>query len=263
MRPRWKGKGSAQLALADPMSKIVSKLQSCLTESKSCASLSNEVVLCEAEPEQAELLNRACFGRPMATVAKGRQWFQLGLEEAFYLSNALNCLTVVGEDGSPKDPQKLAKCMKDRQSMFPMMYKAYSHLRMKNWVVRPGSQYGVDFVVYRHHPALVHSEYAALVVWDGDDEFGKARMRVWSDWHCMLRLCGSVAKSLLVLSISGVNSSNEFPACLDEWTIEEYTIGRWEAQQHREDEVPLKVENKCRTSSCDSNAFPDQIKQNE
>ncbi|KAF3781520.1 tRNA-splicing endonuclease subunit Sen2-2 [Nymphaea thermarum] len=81
MRPRWKGKGLAQLALADPMSKIVSKLQSCLTESKSCASLSNEVVLCEAEPEQAELLNRACFGRPVATVTKGRQWFQLGLEE--------------------------------------------------------------------------------------------------------------------------------------------------------------------------------------
>nr|VVW58290.1 unnamed protein product [Nymphaea colorata] len=104
MRPRWKGKGSAQLALADPMSKIVSKLQSCTTESKSCASLSNEVVLCEAKPEQAKLLNRACFGRPVATVTKGRQWFQLGLEEALYLSNALNCLTIVGEDGSPKDP---------------------------------------------------------------------------------------------------------------------------------------------------------------
>ncbi|KAF3793831.1 tRNA-splicing endonuclease subunit Sen2-2, partial [Nymphaea thermarum] len=152
--------------------------------SESCASLSNEVVLCEAEPEQAELLNRACFGRPVTTVTKGRQWFQLGLEEAFYLSNALNCPTVVGEDGSPKDPQNLGKCMKD-------------------------------------------------------------------------------SISLLVLSISGVNSSNEFPACLDEWTIEEYTIGRWEAQQYREDEIPLKVENKCRTSSCDSNAFPDQIKQKE
>ncbi|CAN6456980.1 unnamed protein product [Victoria cruziana] len=263
MGPRWKGKGSEQLALTDPMSKIVSKLQCCLTESKSCASLSNEVVLFEAEPEQADLLNRACFGRPMATVAKDMQWFQLGLEEAFYLSNALNCLTVLGEDGSPKDLQELGKCMKDRRNVFPMMYKAYSHLRMKNWVVRPGSQYGVDFVVYRHHPALVHSEYAALVVWDGEDEFGKARMRVWSDWHCMLRVCGSVAKSLLVLSISGVNRSDQFPACLDEWTIEEFTIARWDAQQHREDEVPPKVENRCKNSASDSSALSDQIKQND
>eukprot|EP01018_Ginkgo_biloba_P024011 Gb_26080 [translate_table: standard] len=49
--------------------------------------------------------------------------------------------------------------MKGRQETFVQHYKAYSHLRSKNWVVRSGLQYGADFVVYRHHPALVHSEF--------------------------------------------------------------------------------------------------------
>ncbi|KAG8075608.1 hypothetical protein GUJ93_ZPchr0006g40676 [Zizania palustris] len=51
------------------------------------------------------------------------------------------------------------------------MYKAYSHLRLKNWVVRSGLQYGADFVAYSHHPALVHSEFVVVVVAEGA-EFG-------------------------------------------------------------------------------------------
>ncbi|KAI4365405.1 hypothetical protein MLD38_021391 [Melastoma candidum] len=58
--------------------------------------------------------------------------------------------------------------MTNRNSSFPESYRAYPHLRGKNWIMRPGSQYGVDFVAYRHHPALVHSEYAVLVLKDGD-----------------------------------------------------------------------------------------------
>lgn len=52
---------------------------------------------------------------------------------------------------------------------------------MKNWVVKSVNIYGVDFVAYRHHPALVHSEFAVLVLADGDANW---RLRLWSDIHC-------------------------------------------------------------------------------
>nr|GEX65405.1 ribonuclease H-like domain-containing protein [Tanacetum cinerariifolium] len=58
--------------------------------------------------------------------------------------------------------------MTSKNESFPEFFKAYSHLREKNWVVRSGDQYGVDFVAYRHHPSLVHSEYGVLVLREGN-----------------------------------------------------------------------------------------------
>lgn len=89
------------------------------------------------------------------------QWFQLGMEEAFYLSYSLKCLRIcrsTQEGRQNLNHEEIWRHMKERQKMFLQHYKAYSHLRAKNWVVRSGLQYGADFVAYRHHPALVHSE---------------------------------------------------------------------------------------------------------
>ncbi|XP_031112211.1 tRNA-splicing endonuclease subunit Sen2-1-like [Ipomoea triloba] len=130
--------------------------------------------------------------------------------------------------------------MISKRENFPSLCKAYSHLRSKNWVVRSGSQYGVDFVAYRHHPALVHSEYAVLVL-SSEGGNGNDRLRVWSDYHCTLRLCGSVAKTLLVLHVEKHNLDSESPSSLDSYIIEERTITRWSPEQCREDKVLAKA----------------------
>ena len=54
--------------------------------------------------------------------------------------------------------EEVWKCMQTSKPQFVFLYIAYAHLRVKNWVVRSGLQYGADFMAYRHHPALVHSE---------------------------------------------------------------------------------------------------------
>ncbi|GAV83910.1 tRNA_int_endo domain-containing protein/tRNA_int_endo_N domain-containing protein [Cephalotus follicularis] len=170
MEPRWKGKGSEAKALADPMSKLVAQLQSSLIQTNMCGLLSGCSVLVAVETEHVDLFSRSCFGRPIVTAEKDKHWFQLGMEEAFYLCHFLKCLKIVGEDNCPKDDGELWHYMKSRKATFPAFYKAYSHLRKKNWVVRSGLQYGVDFIDYRHHPSLVHSEYAVLVLLEGDDD---------------------------------------------------------------------------------------------
>ncbi|KAG6761650.1 hypothetical protein POTOM_034879 [Populus tomentosa] len=231
MGPRWKGKGAEAKALADPMSEIVSQLQSSLLQSNACASLSGCSVLLAAGTEQTELLTRACFGKPIITAEKDKQWFQLGLEEAFYLCYSLKCLKIAGEDNCVKNDLDLWLYMKLKKEKFPDFYKAYSHLRMKNWILRPGLQYGVDFVAYRHHPSLVHSEYAVIVLSEGDT----GRLRVWSDFHCTIRLCGSVAKTLLILNVDKNGHGAISPSRLEGYSVEECTITRWSPEQSRDD----------------------------
>ncbi|KAM3307474.1 tRNA-splicing endonuclease subunit Sen2-1-like [Capsicum chacoense] len=233
MGPRWKGKGAEVKALADPISEIVRQFQSSLISSNSRGMLSGTNVFLKADAELTDLLNRACFGRPRVTSEKNEQWFQLSMEEAFYLQYSLKCITVVDYNDTELNNNELWKYMTSRKDKFPILVKAFSHLRSKNWVVRSGSQYGVDFVAYHHHPALVHSEYAVLVL-SAQDGSANGRLRVWSDFHCTLRLCGSVAKTLLILDIEQQQSCAASPSCVDDYIVEERTITRWSPEQGRE-----------------------------
>ncbi|KAL2933345.1 tRNA-splicing endonuclease subunit Sen2-1 [Bienertia sinuspersici] len=219
MGPRWKGKGSEAKALAEPMSEIVSVLQSSLTTSDCTGLLSGSQVLFEADTEQSELLNRACFGRVIITSQKDKHWYELNSQEAFYLCYMLRCLKIVGNDGAVKSYDELWHFMISKFEMFPEFFKAYSHLRMKNWVVRTGSQYGVDYVAYRHHPALVHSEYAVLVLPERNGN-SSGRLGLWSDLYDTIRLCGGVAKTLLVLHVFGIINENDSPICLKNYRVE-------------------------------------------
>ncbi|XP_051146903.1 tRNA-splicing endonuclease subunit Sen2-2-like [Andrographis paniculata] len=245
MAPRWKGKSAEAKALAEPMSKFVSNLQSSLIESNIEGFLSGCSMLVAANPEQTELFNKACFGRPIVTAEKDeQQWFQLSLEEAFYLSSLKKCIKIAaaGEGERVKIDEDLwnyyIAVSKKPDSIIQLV--AYSHLRAKNWVVRGGSQYGVDFVAYRHHPSLVHSEYAVLVL--SNDEKSNDRLRVWSDVHCALRLCGSVAKTLLALFVGAIGDTFGSPR-LEDYAVEERIIARWNPEQSREDQQPTSSSN--------------------
>lgn len=238
MAPRWKGKGSKAKALADPMSKIILELQSSLIRFEARALLSGCSAILGVEAEQSDLLNRACFGRLIVTADKDKHWFQLGMEEAFYLCHSLKCIKIVSDDECVMNDEELWRYMKSKKGTFPVFYKAYSHLRTRNWVVRSGSQYGVDFVAYCHHPSLVHSEYAVLVLSEGDgDNDANRRLRVWSDFHCTIRLCGSVAKTLLVLDVNKNGHSTASPSCLESYDVGERTIMRWNPEHCREDQT--------------------------
>ncbi|CAL5186029.1 unnamed protein product [Lathyrus oleraceus] len=242
MAPRWKGKDAKSKkdaegeALKEPMSKIISQLHSSLLQSNTCGFLSDNCVHLAVQPEQLELLDKACFGRPVRIVENDVCWFQLTLEEAFYLCYSLKCLKINGgaESGPSNDDDELWRYFKSKKEAFPFFYKAYSHLRMKNWVVRSGAQYGVDFIVYRHHPARVHSEYGVLVLSHDNHDDLHGRLRVWSDVHCTTRLLGSVAKTLLLLHVNRNGHGDESLLCLANYTVEERMISRWSPEQCRE-----------------------------
>lgn len=222
--------GFRNKALAEPMSKIVSELQLSLTNSGMKGLISGCSILLEAEPELSELLNRGCFGRLIVTSQKDKRWYELGLEEAFYLCYAFKCLKIVGNDGVEKSHAELWHYMSLKVGIFPELCKSYSHMRMRNWVVRAGSQYGVDYVAYCRHPALVHSEYTVLVLSDRNGS-SNGRLRLWSNLYCTIRLSGGVAKTLLVLHVEDNGSEPDSPTCLENYGIKERTICRWIPEQ--------------------------------
>ncbi|CAN7033224.1 unnamed protein product [Brassica oleracea var. botrytis] len=234
MAPRWKWKGAEAKALAEPISNSVSELQLSLAKTETSGSLSSCNVLLAVEPEQAELLDRCCFGRLVLSAEKDKKCIQLSFEEAFYLLYNLKCIKIYLQGRCLENEVDTWMYMKSQRPNFPIFFKAYSHLRSKNWVLRSGLQYGVHFVAYRRHPSLVHSEYSVLVQ-SGDSN----RLRVWSDVHCAVRLSGSVAKTLLTVHVSG-NSKKEdlnLPLCLENYRVEEQTICRWSPELNREDET--------------------------
>jgi hypothetical protein len=132
------------------------------------------------------------------------------------------------------------------------------HPRSKGWLPRSGLLYGADFVLYQLHPAVVHSDYAAMLV----PLQGRARMELsWQETQIANRLisqvgaragcaaaaarcapCGSVrnrrlprppqvGKRLVLLYIhSDVPLEGEVcssPACLEHVTAEERMMARW------------------------------------
>lgn len=60
------------------------------------------------------------------------------------------------------DTTELWLLMLKKKKGFLYFYKAYHHLRQRNWIVRTGHQYGTDFIAYRHHPSQVHAEYVMI-----------------------------------------------------------------------------------------------------
>ncbi|EEE65820.1 hypothetical protein OsJ_21558 [Oryza sativa Japonica Group] len=228
--PRWKkgkdGKDFASLAAANPMSAIVSELKASFISSKPVAILSGPggSAVLGVGPEQAVILNRAAFGHAIENATAQKHWFQLSPEEVFYLCHALNCIRVDSLDNKQMSEIELWDYFRSGSESFPEMYKAYAHLRLKNWV--PNGNI----------PALVNSEFALVVVPEGA-EFGNrcGRLEVWSDLLCALRASGSVAKTLLVLTISSSSKCElSSPDCLEQLVVHERTITRWILQQCRE-----------------------------
>ncbi|KAL5702170.1 tRNA-intron lyase [Ranunculus cassubicifolius] len=243
---RWKNENSESFAIANPMSKLVSELQSSLIQSKACGFLSHAVgcmgscvVLLEVCNELADLLNQACFGCCIVTTDTEKRQYELTLEEAFYLFHHLKCLEIVWENKRLESSNELWKLITSKQNLFPVFYKAYSHLRAKNWVVRSEIKYGVDFVAYHHHPSLVHSEYAVMVSAGNDDI--NLRLMAWPSIHATVRLEDGVAKTLLILYVKDNACDGVSSLCLQHYTVEEQIIARWNPDQCLQDHTDTEI----------------------
>ncbi|PWN38225.1 uncharacterized protein FA14DRAFT_119851 [Meira miltonrushii] len=119
---------------------------------------------------------------------------QLSFHEVFFLAGMLGILDVVDENGaviplqhlyaiflssclpaghrihSPLHTSTMEKIMPQSElwaradNPFLIQYVAYHHFRSLGWVVRTGTKFCVDWLLYKKGPAFSHAEFAVVVL---------------------------------------------------------------------------------------------------
>ena len=48
---------------------------------------------------------------------------------------------------------------------FPYQYAVYHHFRAKGYVVKDGTKFGCDFLLYKEGPPFYHAQYSVRIMW--------------------------------------------------------------------------------------------------
>lgn len=84
----------------------------------------------------------------------------LNEEEAIYL--LIKCHLVLFDENDVI--VTVETLLAEKSSQFLVKCKVYSYFKDRNFIVRAGINFGVDYTVYRSLPHLCHSEYCVLAM---------------------------------------------------------------------------------------------------
>jgi len=191
-----------------------------------------------------------------------RECLQLTLYEAFFLSYALDILSVtVPKDSLPlSNIELLDLCL--RYSHFPPLakssgpvpldpgnaflanYAVYHHFRSLGWVVKSGVKFSVDFLLYRRGPVFSHAEFAILAIpcfsqW----EIEHGTKKEWNWLHSITRVNNQVKKTVVLVyveiptpaQIRGWDTTpNGIKYLLGKYRLQEVALKRWVPGRNRE-----------------------------
>lgn len=155
----------------------------------------------------------------------------LCLEEAFYLVHCKRCLKVYVDDAdtilTAEDLWK--QCVK-RDKNFVHKYVVYQYYRNKGWVPKPGTKFGVHFLLYKDGPAYYHSSYGVIV-----KSVMSASELTWQSVISLVRTMESVNKGAILCEVKSDMTFTDFstPFCISNFIVEETLIHRWVPKQDR------------------------------
>ncbi|RKF77875.1 putative tRNA-splicing endonuclease subunit tsp-2 [Golovinomyces cichoracearum] len=190
---------------------------------------------------------------------KDEEHLQLTLEEAFFLSYALECLSVLDPvTGSPISNRKLfslcrqlssfppsAEQLSSSDDRFMINYVVYHHYRSLGWVVRSGIKFSVDYMLYNRGPVFSHAEFSVLILpsysdpyWSSTDalvEYARLKQhRSWAWMSCINRVISQVKKTLVLCYVdiprpltSDEEESMDPKTKLARYQIREFIISRF------------------------------------
>jgi tRNA splicing endonuclease len=84
-------------------------------------------------------------------------------EEAFYLFHQ-GRIGLITPDNANVTLTMLWTKFIEKNSNFPLKYKVYEYFRSKDFVVKTGIHFGLDYSIYQTLPTLCHSEMCVIVV---------------------------------------------------------------------------------------------------
>lgn len=194
-----------------------------------------------------------------------QEFFQLMMEEAFFLSYSLGALSIFDSTNNSPIPNQDLFSLFRKSSHFPPLsnpvlapddsfllnYVVYHHYRSLGWCVRGGAKFSCDFMLYNRGPVFSHAEFAILIIpsytdpyWSSDPFVqnyvsGKEK-RNWSWMHCMNRVISQVKKKLILVYVdvpSPMDAEAEKGLRIDQvlgrYKIREFVMRRWLSNRER------------------------------
>lgn len=196
---------------------------------------------------------------------ENQEHLQLTLEEAFFLSFGLGVLDIKITPGSTLEkptptelrskkallslfashatfpPTSYSPAPPAPDSHFLLSYVTYHHFRSLGWVVRPGTKFSCDYLLYNRGPVFSHAEFAIIILpsysheyWHTEQGKRSRRVQEQKDWwwlHCVNRVQSQVKKSLVMCYIDVPPPVQGEVAnvadLLKGYKVREFVIRRW------------------------------------
>ncbi|KAI0788795.1 hypothetical protein C8Q75DRAFT_719501 [Abortiporus biennis] len=179
---------------------------------------------------------------------------QLTLQETFFLSWAVNCLTV--HDPTKESPMTLQEIWTSFQAVhcitpshdhrfdnpFIINYAIYHYYRSLGWIVKGGLKFCVDYLLYKRGPVFQHAEFAIMVIPVYEDpadqenspfQLENSDPMSWT-WLSTINRVNSQVQKTLVLTYITIPAQSRIsptvlssPACLSHYTIREVVLRRF------------------------------------
>lgn len=218
---------------------------------------------------------------PAAT--RNEEHLQLTPEEAFFLSYGLGVLSVQSpsDDGSiglaskpaftnrdllaffaahatfPPTPPLSSHLDLNPANQFVLNYVVYHHFRSLGWVVRPGTKFSCDFLLYIRGPVFSHAEFAVIILpsyshpfWSTDEGVDARKGtegvggRQGMDWwwlHCINRVQSQVKKTLVLCYVEvppplrhAGDGDESVTGQLKRYKVREFVMRRWLMNRSRD-----------------------------
>jgi tRNA-splicing endonuclease subunit Sen2 len=202
------------------------------------------------------------------SVIKDREHLQLTPEEAFFLSYGLGVLSIHSPSSAQPIPTRDLLTLFRQASYFPppaipqhapddqfmLNYVVYHHFRSLGWVVRGGTKFGVDYLLYNRGPVFTHAEFGVIVIpsysapyWTSEaDEPTKSYVREkqrrdWSWLHAVNRVNSQVKKTVVLVYVDvpeplgrEVEERMRVDEILGRYRVREFVLKRWVSNRSRD-----------------------------
>ncbi|XP_014287889.1 protein starmaker [Halyomorpha halys] len=159
----------------------------------------------------------------------------LSLEEAFFLSYSCNCLQIYDLTSNILQIRDMWVLFQESQPDFIEKYVAYHYFRAKGWVVKSGTKFGGDFMLYKKGPLYFHASYIVIVEVLKNDK-SSSNKTTWQKIVGMNRMAESANKEILICHVLWPDVEekkfNE-PGILKEFKVSEILLRRWQATHEK------------------------------
>lgn len=197
----------------DPIARLETEIRGCFIPSKEIPTIevkfSHGYFYTPESIEQRILSEHFGFGRWSGDK------FILSPYEVYFLADVCESIII-----NMSKEELWSKCVSlFKSNLFQIHYFVYKFYRCNLWIIKDGSVFGSDFVLYSDHPSKVHSSFCINILPNWEN--------VKNDIAITTRICWTVKKSEILCVVNCSKVTNILSSeCIDEMSLQPICVKR-------------------------------------